>query len=81
MAQVIFFFYILLLVLPGKAWKILLNFHLQQQKDAMKWIYYLVIYAIVDFPIYFSDWKGSKNVFSRSVIDNKACGLRATKSL
>lgn len=47
----------------------------------MKWIYYLVIYAIVDFPIYFSDWKGSKNVFSRSVIDNKACGLRATKSL
>lgn len=43
----------------------LLNFHLQQQKDAMKWIYYLVIYAVVDFPIYFADWNGPppKNLY------------------
>lgn len=46
----------------------------------MKWIYYLVIYAIVDSPIYFADWNGSKNVFPCSMTDNKACGLCATKS-
>lgn len=44
--------------------KMLLNIHLQQQKDAMKWMYYLMMCAVDDFPVYFADWNRFENVFS-----------------